>query len=295
MKFGRRYRITIQVTDATAIVLESPKPDGSGLTIQFNIHRSVSATLNAMTLQILNLSQERRNLIFQDRFDTRRFKIIVEMGYESLSTVFIGDIYEANSTREGTNIITTIDARDGNFDTNQSVINTTLAAGTTLNQTLQFLVGQFPNLKIGKITNATPGMQDIFERPVVLEGNVYELIKQYANQQLTQPHIDLGIINILGLNEVIVNNNITLIDASTGLLQTPRRDQSFLTVTTLLEPRVIIGQVIQLESKIMTQYNGLYKILGVTHKGIISPAVNGICNSVFQMNGNQLLGGFSTI
>lgn len=289
MKFGRNYKITIQVTDATAIIIEMP------LTIQFNIHRSVSASLNGMTLQIYNLSEHHRNLIYQDRFDTRRFKIIVEMGYDTLSTVFIGDIFQAGSSREGVNIITTIDARDGNFDTNQSVVNVTLAKGTTLRQALEYLAKQFPNLTIGTITNNTPGMQDVFERPIVLEGNVYQLIKLYANMKLTQPHVDLGVINILGQNEVLVNNNLSLIDASTGLLNTPVRDQAFLTVTTLLEPRVIMGQVVQVESKIMPQYNGIYKVLGVTHKGVISGAINGSCTSAFQMNGNQLLGGFQPV
>lgn len=289
MKFGRNYKITIQVTDATAIIIEMP------LTIQFNIHRSVSASLNSMTLQIFNLSEHHRNLIYQDRFDTRRFKIIVEMGYDTLSTVFIGDIFQAGSSREGENIITTIDARDGNFDTNQSVVNVTLAKGTTLRQTLEFLAKQFPNLTIGTISNITPGMKDVFERPIVLEGNVYQLIKLYANLKLTQVYIDLAIVNVLGQNEILVNNNLSLIDASTGMLNTPVRDQSFLTVTTLLEPRVLMGQVVQLESKIMPQYNGIYKVLGVTHKGIISGAINGTCTSSFQMNGNQLLGGFQPI
>jgi len=289
VKFGRHYRITIQNTDGTAIVVQDK------LTIQFNIHRSVMASLNGMTLQIYNLSATHRNLIFQDRFDTRRYKIIVEMGYDNLTVVFIGDIYEANSTREGTNIVTTIDARDGNFDTNQTLISTTLAAGTTLSDTLEFLAGQFPNLSIGKITNATPGMQDILSRPVVLEGNVYQLIQQYANPALNNTFIDLAVINIQGQNEVFVNNSISLIDASTGLIDTPRRDQSYLTVTTLLEPRIVMGQIIDLVSSVQQQYNGIYKVTGVTHRGIISEAVNGNCYSIFNMVGNQLLGGFSII
>jgi hypothetical protein len=288
MKFGRRYKVTLQTTDATAIIIELP------LTIQFNIHRSVSSSLNSMTLQLFNLSETHRNLIYQDRFSTERRKIIVEMGYESLSTVFVGDIYEANSTREGTNIITTIDARDGNFDTNVTTINYTYKAGSTVREIIEYLAKQFPNLKLGKVT-ANGSLNATFPRPVVLEGNVYELLKLYSNQKLNQPYVDLAIVNILGQNEVLINNNITLLNASTGLIATPRRDQSFLSVTTLLEPRVIIGQVLQVESKIMPQYNGLYKILGVTHKGIISGAQSGEALSVFEMNGNQLLGGFQPV
>lgn len=286
-KFGRRYKITIQTTDITALVIEPP------LTVEFDIHRSVMATMNSMTLRIYNLSETKQNLIYQDRFDINKYKIIVEAGYESLSTVFIGDIFEANSTREGSNIITKIDARDGSFDMNQSVVNTTLKAGTTLNETLTYLAGQFKNLKGLHVTNATPGMEDAFERPVVLEGNVYELIKQYALQGgVNDVYIDLDVIYINGQNEVVVNGEIELLDASTGLIHTPRRDQSFLTVTTIFEPRVIMGQVIQLVSDIQPKYNGLYKIIGLKHQGVISEAVGGPLESQFNMVGNQILGGF---
>lgn len=287
MKFGRRYKITIQVTDATAIIIELP------FTIRFNIHRTAMASLNGMTLQIYNLDPTYRDLIYQDRFDIRRFKIIVEAGYEELSRVFVGDIYEANSTRSGTDIITTIDARDGNFDTNQSVVNATLAAGTTLEETLQYLRGQFPNLGKGKLDNVGGYF---FKRPVVLEGNVYEQIKKYAMLGgKNMVWIDMEVVNIAGANEVIVNKDIEVIDASTGLIETPRRDNSYLTVTTLFEPRVVMGQVVQLISSVMPQYNGLYKVIGATHTGIISGAVSGKANSVFNLLGEQILNGFKVL
>lgn len=303
MKFGLNYKITIQTAPTAgptqpnsefgnAIVIEP------GLTIGFNIHRSVMATINGMTLQIYNLSASKRNIIYQDRFDTRRYKIIVEMGYlnQNLSTIFIGDIYEANSTREGSNIVTTIDARDGNFDTNQTMVNTTFAKGKTLNDILKFLAAQFPNVKIGSISDNTLGSGDVLSRATVLEGNVYEQIKKYALASGTNNvWIDLEVINITGLNEVIINANLSLIDASTGLIKTPRRDQSYLTVTTLLEPRVIMGQILELKSSVMPQYNGNYKVVGVTHKGTISGAVESKCESTFNLIGNQLLGGFSAV
>lgn len=287
VKFQRRYRITIQSSDGAAIVIDKD------LTAVFNIHRSVSSSLNMMTLEIYNLSAATRSQIFQDRFSTRRYKIIVELGYSALSTVFVGDIYEANSTRQGTNIITTIDARDGNFDTSQTIVNTTFKEGSTIYDIIDFMARAFPNVSIRHITHNE--LDGVFERPVVLEGNVYELIKQYSNSKLNQVYIDLGVINVLGQNEVIVNSNLTLIDASTGMINTPRRDQSFLTVTTLLEPRVVMGQIVEVNSKIQPQYNGVYKVLGVTHRGIISSTQNGDFLSVFEMNGNQLVGGFTQV
>ena len=317
MKFGRKYRITIQTTEniipignsvgpfqpssisadtsgalagtAQAIIIEPP------FTITFNIHRTAMSALNGMTLQIYNLNATHRQAIYQDRFSPRRFKIIVEAGYDTLATVFIGDIFEANSHRQGTDIITTIDARDGYFGVNTGVIpngGITLEKGTTLKEVMQYLCQQIPNVTTGTLSN----IEDYtFSRPLVLEGNTYEQIKKYANLYRNMVYVDLEVINILGNFEVVVNEAITLIDASTGLIETPRRDNAYLTITTLFEPRIIMGQMIQLQSEILPQYNGLYKVIGATHKGIISEAVNGRCNSVFNVIGNEINGGFKTV
>lgn len=289
MKFGLRFKITIQTKVGEAIIVEPP------LTVRLTVNRHLNASVNGMVLEIYNLSPQNRNLIYQDRFDVSRFKIIVEAGYDNLSTIFIGDIYEANSTREGTDIITSINARDGNYDVNQTVVSTTLAAGSTLKEVLEFLTAQFPNLKFGKITQSNPNLEAQLERPVVLEGNVYGLLKQYASAAGASPFIDLEVINILGVDEVLVNDSITVINATTGLINTPRRDQAFLTVTTLFEPKIVIGQIIALESEILPQYNGLYKVVGVQHHGIISEAVTSRCTSVFNLVGNQIIGGFTAL
>jgi len=281
VKFGRNYKLTIQLDDAESIIVEYPA------TIQFTVHRSISASLNSINLQIYNLSEEKRNRLYQDRFQPTRRKLILEAGYDNLSTIFIGDIFEANSARQGTNLITSIDARDGYFDTNQTLVNTTIIKGKTQTELLAFLAAQFPNLKIGKIGN----FEGALERSVVLEGNVYDQIKKYSDNNV---FVDLEVINIIGENEFIVNPDLPLIDASTGMLDTPRRDNAFLTVTTLFEPRVIMGQNINVKSVANAAYNGVYKVLGVTHQGVISGAVNGHLVSIFNLNNNQLVKGFET-
>lgn len=282
VKFGRNYKLTIQVADDEAIVIEYPA------TIQFTVHRSISASLNSINLQIYNLSEEKRNRIYQDRYQPTRRKLILEAGYDNLSTIFIGDIFEANSARQGTNLITSIDARDGYFDTNQTMVNTTIIKGKTQKELIEFLAAQFPNLKIGKIGN----FEGTLERAVVLEGNVYEQLKKYSGGN---QFIDLEVINVIGENEFIINPDLPLLDASTGMLDTPRRDNAFLTVTTLFEPRVIMGQNVNVKSDVNPAYNGVYKVLGVTHQGVISGAVNGRLVSIFNLNNNKLVKGFEAV
>ena len=94
--------------------------------------------------------------------------------------------------------------------------------------------------------------------------------------------IDNGKVYILRPAEALTGQVISITDAS-GLLETPRRDEGFLSVTTLLEPGINIGEQIAINSTIQTAYNGQYKVAGIQHQGMISGAVCGEARSVFSL------------
>lgn len=287
MKFHRLYQLTVQTFDKQDnIIIEPP------FTIQFNIERSAMASINSMDLRLYNLKPETRNRLQHDRFRFDVYqKIELRAGYGGdLPLIFSGNIFQANSYREGSNIVTCIDARDGAFDTTTQRTFTTLQQGTTVKEAVTTLIKQFPNLQIGKIGD----IQGTPARPIVLDGNTYDLIKRYTAGSNFVPFIDLGKVNVLDGKEVITGF-LPVLDADSGLLETPRRDDGFLTVTTLFEPRVIVGQIIKLVSTIQNPvYNGDYKVIGVNHQGVISEAVSGHCRSSFALLlGNQFYGAYS--
>lgn len=283
MKFGRKYKLTIQTQDGGELIVTQP------CTIQFNINRSVAASINTMQLQIYNLGISDRNAIFKDRFSTNvHRKVILQAGYDDLSTVFIGDIWESNSSRQGNNVITNIVARDGGFDTYNERVALTLKRGTSVKELLTVLSNKFPNLKQQFIGNF-PGT---LARGVTVEGNLYQQLRAYSQNQV---FIDLGNINILQNNEVF-QAVLPIISADTGLLDTPKRDNSYLTVNMLFEPRIVMGQIILLKSLILPQYDGAYKVMSVNHSGIISDAVNGKCVSTFALwNPSQIYNSTVTV
>lgn len=283
MKFGRRYRLTVETNeDDEAIIIED-------LTIEFNIVRSTMASLNSMKLSIYNLNQESRNKIFQDRFNPKTYKkIVLQAGYDNLSIIFIGNIFEAHSARNGVNIITTIDARDGGFDTVSELTSKTLPAGTSFRDLISNLISDFPNLQQGNIGN----IEGATRRPVVLDGNTFQLIRKYSDDSV---YIDLETVNVLTDNDV-VEGDLPLITSETGLLATPRRADSYLTIDTIFEPRIIMGQLLDVKSDISPQFDGQYKVIGLSHAGIISQTVGGQLTSKFNLLvGSQILGGFNEI
>jgi hypothetical protein len=105
--------------------------------------------------------------------------------------------------------------------------------------------------------------------------------------------IDLETAYVLKDNEVL-NGSVTLIHSDTGLLGTPKREDTFLEFEMIFESSLILGQIIEIQSEIQKQYNGQYKIIGINHTGIISGAVAGkLTTKVQLLLGSQVFGGFN--
>jgi hypothetical protein len=295
-KFGRNYRLTIYPrSGGDPILITMPT------TIKISLERSWSSKQNPLELQIFNLSEAHRNSIYQDWFDygtpsnandaatgipLNGINIILEAGYGSLYRVFEGLIWKASSAREGVNIVTRISA----FSNSSAIATTrtfqTMQSGQTLGQILQTLIGQFPNLPAGNELNYST----IFNRPVVLNGFTWNLLKQYSNANV---YIDNGKIYVLRDNEAL--NSIVNINDDTGILETPRRWPGSLFVTTLFEPSVNVGGQIKLQSKIQPSYNGTYAVRGIRHDGTISAAVCGKLTTVFELQAPNPFNGFTTV
>lgn len=279
-KFGRTYRLTIDPKDGQPpIVIALP------FTIEFAVQRNNNSDLNRLDLNIYNLSEAHRNRIFQDRYNNGAVilngkqngarTIVFEAGYGTLYRIFSGDIYRAGSARSGTEIVTHIEARDGHYDVASAQVYQTLQSGQTLGSVLKALIGQFPTLTLGAVGDYSQALS----RPVVLNGNVYDLMKIYSANDV---FIDSGKVYVLRPAEAL-DGMAAVINDSTGILETPRRDDGFLSVTTLLEAGVNMMQQVSLESTVQPVYNGKYAVIGIQHQGMISAAASGRCRSTFNL------------
>lgn len=290
-RFNRNYKLTIDPKDGGSLIVIQPP-----FTCRFWMVRNILASLNQCSVDVYNLSLTNRRRIFQDRYDyspvmnngvdvgARTFKF--EAGYGNLLyTLFSGTMQIASSAREGVNLITRIESLAGMSDVALSTINITLPAGVTLQEVFKTLIGKFTNTQYGFVS----AFDQVFPRPVVLNGKPWELVQQYAQNGNTSngtttpidAYIDNGKAYVMFRTDKLIVPTIPLISAATGLLETPRREQSSISVTTLLNTEIQVNTLCEIDSVIEPAYNGQYAVLGLQHSGTISEAVSGDCRSTF--------------
>lgn len=130
-------------------------------------------------------------------------------------------------------------------------------------------------------------------RGIALMGNSWDIINRMVSKD-GDAFIDGEKVNILKHDEYLRDQgDITLITSETGLLSTPKLYNNILEVPILFEPRIVVGQRVQLES-IETIYNGIRKVIGVAHNAIISGAVGGEAKTFLTMFKGDLLTSVAT-
>lgn len=301
-KLGRKYRLTVQDIDdnrnpvGSAIVIEDP------FTLKFSINRGIFNEVNQGDFEIYNLSPDTYKRMFYDYFTINKQlgefsgefgstwnnrTVILEAGYNGMemSTIFVGDMWSCYTERRGTNVITKIHAIIGLRALNQTSDIT--LKGVRRNDIL-VAIAKDMGLKL----NIYSGSNDKFGRPVVINGNSMAGLNTYAKGSA---YIDNNEIKVLDLTDA-TEGQIPLINDESGLLGVPQRENGLLTLEMIFEPRIVVGQIIEVNSRILPMYNGQYKIFGLKHSGTISQSESGSVITELQMLvGSQVYGRFGIV
>lgn len=293
-KLNKVYRLFIQQQDINGKGLNTGLVITNPMTIRFNIDRSMYSGIANMTIDIYNLSTDHRNRIFKDFFyDIEKENplfIALSAGYsiKELNTIYAGDVWNAYTRREGPDVITTIQAKTGlrNF---AQTISLSVAAGSTAKDVVKQCMDKMPCL-----TDNHQAIEEYtFSSPISLMGKPLAIIKQYNPNK--NVFVDLNNVYILGEDEGIAGW-VPLITESSGLLNAPERKTGTLVFNMIFEPRLEVGQVIELRSQLAPQFNGQYKIFGLKHNGIISDTKGGTATTTVEVNvGSELYGVFKPI
>ena len=250
-RFMRDYELIIKTNTGEAIIVRPP------IRIQFDSVKSVDAGLNSCRVRIYNLSKDKRKKLVKDDTDTKtKLEFLLKAGYNKIETLFKGFILESFSEKSGADIVTTIVAMDGLVDAQGSYTSTTVKKGDAINVILK----DMPNTTRARISE-----RPVVNRAKVLVGNSLKLVENNLKDDETY-YIDEGKLYIIKQNEV-VSDIVPLVNASTGLLNTPTKKKYEVTFNTLLNPSIRIGCQVKIESIYAENLNGTYKVLTITYRG----------------------------
>lgn len=283
LKFNRNYVLYVEKADPTDnditqfINLAEIDVDATAytviklpFTIKFQIDKSVTTTNASASIQIYNLARRTRDQIRKndtDYWDIR--KVILLAGYGSnLSTVFVGTIDRAFSQRTGVDMITTINATDCGFGTSTSECDLNISVGDSLPDVLKKIVkDSLVGVNIGVVSKKlkTPNGK---KRGNSYVGDGPKILKELSGYGL---FYDNGTANFLTTYEC-VQGTIKVLNSDQGLLNTPMVENNIVTFDMIFEPRLKIGQLLELSSRTETLFNGFCKVYGYSHDVEISSA-----------------------
>ena len=264
-KFGRSYSLSVQASNGSTITIEPP------FTLEFDVTRNTLSSANTSSFRLYNLSEKTRNLLRKNRWDYDSLRLIsLRAGYEeNLPFIFLGNISQAWSVREGTNFITTIQSFDGGFAYANAKTNTAYPSSTDLKSVITDFVSSLKDFAV------SPGAIGDFAG-AISRGNSYsgattDLLREISGGAF---FIDNGKANVLKDDECL-DLPAFVITSKSGLLGTPILEETYINFDMLFEPNLSIGRRIKLESITGANFNGYYKVISLHHRGTISDAVCG--------------------
>lgn len=266
---------------------------GTGITanqefrIKFEITKTIRHTPNHAEILIYNLSPATENTI-KNEFD----EVVVNAGYKGDSRlIFIGNLSRIRRYREGNEQVTQIIAADGDADYYDTIINTTLAAGTTASSALNKIVEQFKATKLGHAVAVT-AMEGKRARGKVMIGPARDYLHQIAVTAAAHWSIQDGVLQFVPFEGTLQDEAI-VINARTGMLKAPEINDKGIKVECLLNPALRPGGKVMLDNNDIkeemrteieraagakkpgkgpkkparTDPDGVYRLNSVTHKG----------------------------
>lgn len=295
-KFGRKFALTIKPAyevssgkyvpisdeDEETIVISNP------LTVEFEVRRDTLASANCSTFRIYNLSENIRNRLYKDPFSVWHYRpIMFQAGYnDPLPAIFIGNIKQAVSYRDegSVNVVTEIQCYDYAFAMSNAHSSWTVDSPIGKRDVIARLIG---DLKDYEVTEGSIGdFTGSYARGYAVSGMTWKELQKETGSNV---FIDNGKIHCLKDNDCF-EGDITVISSETGLLGSPKRADTVITADIIFEPRLQVGQVVELQSDFNSKMNGQYKVIGISHSGTISDSIAGKCKTTVQLFlGSQIL------
>lgn len=241
--FGRQYSVSIGPPGNVSAFKYT------ALQIKFDINKLSAGTSGKSKIEIVNLSTQSRQSF------NKGYNVLLQAGYKGLiETLFLGQIVNAISVKGNTETTTTMECGDAESAIVFATLDKTYPEGSTLVQIIQDLAKS-----MGVNAGVARGIPEkVFGTGFTATGSISSSLDKLLRNQNLEWSIQNGNININPINATIGLTAI-VVSAETGMIGIPSNNAGFTQFTSLLNPKLIPGALVQLISE-NTALNGFYKI-----------------------------------
>lgn len=268
--------ISCQIPD---MITETFQPS---LRASFKVEKTSAKEPNKATIEVYNLSESNRSIL-KDGADivartialaqkakvapVWQWPLIVEAGYVgSREQLFTGDVVYAQSKRDTTSWITTIEAEDGGIQFSNARIKQSFGPGTTL-QTVLLACAKALGVGIGNsMTKLAAPKRSlvVYKKGLVLSGKVSDVLDKQCTNAGYKWSIQDGQLQLLAKGETLIES-VPILSATSGLIGSPELGEAgSIKCQSLLRGTIKPGKRIIVESQLV---KGTFKVDRVTHSG----------------------------
>lgn len=244
--------------------------DGSrdGLKIAFSVEKTLTAAPNKSSIEVYNLNGISRGAIVR-----RNAGVKLQVGYKKDLAVLLarGGVLSGYSSREGTDIKTTINFLDGYETTSNSTINATIGPGVAIKD-LVYKMAQ--NLEGVTVSKGRIKLNDsrIGSRGRVFSGRLADEMNNLAREYGFSWSVQDGVFQALSDKQTfnkthkISYKNGTLMSAN-PILSGAQELFKGVEITAIMNPTILPGDNVILETDIDWDLDGKYKVYKVSYTG----------------------------
>ncbi len=261
-----KRRATLQIDN-----LEVPCGPPDGFDVAFDVEKRSDGKPNTAEVRVWNLSTAHRGEL-ASKFaaaagkKARRVVVQLEAGYVSgVSRIFRGDLRMGYHERDGADIVTKIEAGDGEFTVSRAKIFKSYAPGTPITTVLKD-VAKAMGVGLGNIPNVAGflGGGQAFVGGTTVSGKVTKELTRLTQSAGLTWSIQDGTLQFLATGKALDGTAI-VVSAETGMVGAPNLDhKGRLEVRTLMIPDLFPGRKIQLDA---AELQGFYLVEQVKYTG----------------------------
>lgn len=251
--FRRTYAVqvgTLRITD---------------LDVAFSVTRSLKREPNTAELSIFNLNETHRQQIREERV----LPVQIEAGYGGNNAlIFLGDLRDAHTERDGPDLVTMLSSSDGGRRTRGGRVNRSYGPNTSL-RTVILGAAEALGVGLGNVEEAAAradleGAGRLFSEGVVLSGNAAAELDGIMESSGLEYSIQNGQLQVLDRNQFLRGTAVRL-TSDTGLIGSPSEaSDGVVTAQCLMIPDVFPGRRVQFDSR---EVSGFFRVEVASYAG----------------------------